>query len=220
MFKKLYKLQMLNYTPDIIFDIGAHKGEWTRDSLCVYPSSKYYLYEPTEYDELKKYKSFSNINIFNVLLYEKDEKVQWYENKSTGDSIFKEISKHYKDINPYMREAITLNTHIINNNINYNNKKILLKLDTQGAEISILKGISDNMLQYVDFIIMEMPFFGQYNNNVPNFLEHIQYMDSIGFIPFEICEEHIVGKYTMQIDMLFINKNNKLNEDVQKQLVK
>jgi hypothetical protein len=44
-------------------------------------------------------------------------------------------------------------------------------------------------------------------------------MDTIGFIPFEICEEHLVGKYTMQLDILFINKNHSFNNDVQKQLL-
>jgi hypothetical protein len=133
MFKKLYKLITLNYSPDIIFDIGAHKGEWTRGCLNIFPLAYYYLYDPTYYDEINNYNRFYNVKFYNVLLYEKDDMVPWYENKSTGDSIFKENTKHYNDIIPYMRQAISLGTHIKNNNINYYNKKILIKLDTQGS---------------------------------------------------------------------------------------
>lgn len=58
------------------------------------------------------------------------------------------------------------------NNFFKESKNILIKIDCQGAEIPILKG-STKILNSVDFIIIEMPFFGQYNENVPNFLEHI-----------------------------------------------
>ena len=36
-----------------------------------------------------------------------------------------------------------------------------------------------------------MPLFGQYNEGVPNFLEHIKFMDSIGFITFDIVDKFV-----------------------------
>ena len=58
---------------------------------------------------------------------------------------------------------------------------------------------------------------GQYNTNVPNFLEHIKYLDSLGFVPFDIIELHYsgTGKILIQIDIIFINKNSSINTDVQ-----
>ena len=53
-----------------------------------------------------------------------------------------------------------------------------------------------------------MPFFGIYNENVPNFKEHIDYLDSIGFIPYDVLESHYINDYNMQIDILFINKKS------------
>ena len=47
---------------------------------------------------------------------------------------------------------------------------------------------------------------------MPNFLEHIKYMDSIGFIPYDILENHYINDFNMQIDMLFINKNHNFNK--------
>jgi hypothetical protein len=96
---------------------------------------------------------------------------------------------------------------------------MLIKIDCQGAEISILKGATD-IFNNVDFIILEMPLFGQYNENVPNFLEHIKFMDEIGFIPYEFLESHYVNNFNMQIDILFINKNQEFNKIVQDLLIK
>ena len=98
-----------------------------------------------------------------------------------------------------------------------NDENIFIKIDCQGAEIPILKG-SSLILDRTDFIVLEIPFFGQYNDSVPTFLEHIQYMDSINFVPYDIVDNHYINGYNMQIDMLFINKNHKFITDVQKKL--
>ena len=103
------------------------------------------------------------------------------------------------------------------NNFLKDSKNILIKIDCQGAEIPILKG-STKILSFVDFIIIEMPFFGQYNENVPNFLEHIQFMDSIGFCPFDMLENHYENNFNIQIDMLFINKSHELNKIIEQKI--
>ena len=59
-----------------------------------------------------------------------------------------------------------------------------------------------------------MPLFGQYNEGVPNFIEHISYMDSIGFVPYDIIGNHYINGFNMQIDMLFINKMHVFNRTV------
>ena len=50
--------------------------------------------------------------------------------------------------------------------------------------------------------------FGVYNEGVANFGEHISFMDSVGFIPYDFLESHYCNGFNMQIDMLFINKNH------------
>jgi hypothetical protein len=96
---------------------------------------------------------------------------------------------------------------------------MLIKIDCQGAEMPIIKGATV-ILNNVDFIILEMPLFGQYNENVPNFLEHIKFMDEIAFVPYDFLESHYINDFNMQIDMLFINKNHDFNKIVQDLLIK
>ena len=134
--------------------------------------------------------------------------------KNTGDSMFREKTHYFDNCDIIRRNTIDLNTLIQEQDHQFlklkNASNILIKIDCQGAEIPILKGAS-NILEKADFIILEMPLFGQYNENVPTFLEHIQFMDSIGFIPYDILENHIIHGFNMQVDMLFIHKKHDFN---------
>ena len=215
MFDKLKKLREKGYIPDIIFDIGAHHGKWTIESLKIYPSARYILIEPIDYSELNKFRKISNIRVFNNILNDSNKEVEWYEMRNTGDSMFREKSKHFENCKTIKRDSITLNSLLKDRNgIIENCKKILIKIDCQGAEIPILSGATD-IYNNIDFIILEIPLFGKYNENVPTFLEHIKFMDNIGFIPYEFLESHYANNYNMQIDMLFINKNHEFNKIVQ-----
>ena len=221
MFDKLKTLKTKHsYSPNIILDIGAHHGNWTNSMMTIYPNAKYYLFEGNDYKELNRYKNNNDVFIYkNILLNDKEEEVDWYQKNGTGDSFFKELTHSYQHTKPNKRKTITLDTIINRDNILKNDKNIFIKIDCQGAEIPILKG-SKIILNKTDFVFLEMPLFGKYNEGIPNFLEHIQFMDSIGFYPFDIIENHYIKNFNMQIDMLFINKNHELNKVVQQKITK
>jgi len=213
MFDKLQILKTKGYYPDTILDIGAHHGNWTNSMKQIYNTSNYFLFEAIDYPELNRYQNNSSVKIYNKLLYDKIEEVDWHEMKNTGDSIFKENTHHFTNCKTYKRMTIDLDTLILQDNILNDSNNILIKIDCQGAEIPILKG-SKSILTKTDFIILELPLFGQYNKGVPTFLEHIQFMDSIGFNSYDIIDTHYINGFNMQIDMLFINKNHVFNSSV------
>jgi len=216
MFDRISILKYKNYIPDTILDIGAYHGHWTDSMKKIYNNSKYYLFEAIDYNELNRFND-DNIKVFNILLSDKIEEVNWYQQKNTGDSMFREKTYHFKDCEIIKRNTIDLNSFIKNNNLLNNSKNILIKIDCQGAEIPILKGSRD-ILNKTDFIILEIPLFGQYNEGVSNFLEHIIFMNSIGFIVYDIIDNHYINDFNMQIDVLFINKNHNFNDIVNKLL--
>jgi FkbM family methyltransferase len=218
MFDKLLLLKNKGYYPDTILDIGAHHGNWTNCMKTIYNNCNYYLFEGIDYNELNQFTNIDNVKVYNVLLNDKKEEVNWYQMKNTGDSIFREKTMYFADCEIIKRETIDLNTHILQNNILQESKNILIKIDCQGAEIPILKG-ADSILEKTDFIILEIPLFGQYNEGVPNFLEHIAFMDKIGFVAYDIIDNHYINGFNMQIDILFINKNHKFNNIVNELLL-
>jgi len=212
MFQRLYVLKQKGYFPDTILDIGAHQGNWTSAMKQIYNDPKYYLFEAIDYPELHRFNNHTTKS-YNVLLNDKIEQVDWYEMKNTGDSFFKEKTSCFTNCPATKKDTIDLNTFISQQNILSESKNILIKIDCQGAEIPILKGAS-SILEKTDFIILEMPLFGQYNEGVPNFLEHIAYMNEIGFVVYDILENHYINNFNMQLDVLFINKNHSFNHTV------
>jgi FkbM family methyltransferase len=218
MFDKINNLKIKGYYPDTILDIGAHHGIWTNEMIKIYNTCKYFLFEGINYTELNQFNSSDNIEVYNVLLNDKIEQVNWYEMRNTGDSIFKEKTHHFTNCIPIKRETIDLNTFILQKKILQEPKNILIKIDCQGAEIPILKGCT-SILDKTDFIILEIPLFGEYNENVPNFLEHISFMDKIGFVTYDIIDNHYINGFNMQVDILFINKNHSFNKIVNELLL-
>jgi FkbM family methyltransferase len=209
MFDRIIAIKNKGYVPDLILDIGAEKGSWTNQMMLIYPDSEYALFEAINYNELQSFRE-RNIKVCNDLLYETETEVDWYEMRNTGDSIFKERGQAFYNCTPIKRKTSTLDILCNKNNILVNKHNILIKIDCQGSEISIVKGAS-NILAKTDFIILEIPLFGQYNEGVPDFLAHIQYMDSVGFIPYDIAENHYINGFNRQIDMIFISKTHPFN---------
>ncbi len=205
-------LKHKGYHPTKIFDLGAYHGLWSKEIMNIYSNCEYYLYEANEYEQLNNYVNLNfNMKKFNVVLNYKKEEVNWFTNKTTGDSMFRELSNHYINSNIVKKQTIDLDTHLYENNIIIKDTdRVIIKIDCQGAEIPILKG-ANNLLIYTNFIFMEIPLFSQYNENVPNFLEHIKFMDSIGFVPYDTGDKYLIDGFIKQIDMMFINKNHYFN---------
>ena len=218
MFDKLRaRLLDKGFTPDAVLDIGAHHGHWTHEVRRIFPDASYYLFEGIDYPQLSRYKNDANVHVFNVLLNKRRELVDWYELRNTGDSFFKEKTYHFDDCAPTKRETIDLDTYLSEHNLLRDASHVFIKIDCQGAEIPILQGATD-LLTRTDFVLLEIPFFGQFNEGVPTFLEHIAFMDSIGFVVYDMLENHYVNGFNMQVDLVFISKRHPLNTTVNERL--
>ena len=206
----LQKLKSFGFEPKNILDIGANKGKWTLEiKKKVFPKAEYTLIEAIDYEELDKLSDkHDNINYKNILLDEIEHFVTWYEKRNTGDSLFKENTGYFDDCKEIKRSATTLDL-VFNKNEVFE----LIKIDCQGAEIPILKG-GNRLIQKSSVIILEVPFMGEYNIGAPNFYEHINYMENIGYRVFDIVELHRVDNILIQIDIIFIKQGHDFEKKV------
>ena len=206
----LQKLKSFGFEPKNILDIGANKGKWTLEiKKKVFPKAEYTLIEAIDYEELDKLSDkHDNINYKNILLDEIEHFVTWYEKRNTGDSLFKENTGYFDDCKEIKRSATTLDL-VFNKNEVFE----LIKIDCQGAEIPILKG-GNILVQKSSVIILEVPFMGEYNIGAPNFYEHINYMENIGYRVFDIVELHRVDNILIQIDIIFIKQGHDFENKV------
>ena len=123
-------LKSLGFCPATILDLGAHHGYWSiAMNNYVFPEASYTLVEPIDYAELKPFSSQSRFKVYNILLDETERDVLWYEARNTGDSIYKEKTRHFKDCTPTQKRTTTLDQAFSDCSFD------LIKIDCQGAEV-------------------------------------------------------------------------------------
>lgn len=182
----------------IIYDIGAHKGDWAKQIKKVFSKSSFYLFEANKV-HLKNLKKIEK-NSFIVLLSNKSEKKTFYALNKTGDSYLKQKTG-YDQSRSQEINSITLDEFVSQNSIPLPD---FIKLDTQGSELDILNG-SQNILKNCKFILIELPILNL-NLNAPLFQKYLEFMNIHNFAPVELIEKHIHNNMLVQIDLLFEKK--------------
>jgi FkbM family methyltransferase len=163
-------LKKKNLEINIFFDVGAHMGLYTDLVKKIYPNCKSFLFEPQSaiFNKIKeKYSSKKNIQIFNNAVSDTEKKQNLYLNMhdlTSTLSIFDEQSSYLNfkaklygtDIKNMsygteLVQTITLDKFISEH---YLEKIDLIKIDTEGHEFNVLKGLK-NQIEKVQNILIE-----------------------------------------------------------------
>ena len=164
-FKKKFNQKLIN-----VIDVGAHKGETIKFFLKNFNINKIYVFEPNQhlYQSLMKKFISQNIYIYNYGVGYQNEKKKL---NISIDSSSSTINKINTNTNYYKRKKnfLTLgrkksyfvdsqNIEIINLSeflLQKENKIDILKIDTEGYEFNILKGITLEDFKKIKFIYFE-----------------------------------------------------------------
>lgn len=126
---------------DVVIDAGANCGHLSIFfSKLVGPNGKIIAFEPDKFniERIIKNKNLNsdlpdNIKIEDLLLWDKDELIDFYEAGTVGSSaVWMPDSEHC-----VKKQAVTIDSWVANNNIN---KLDFIKMDIEGAEIEALDG--------------------------------------------------------------------------------
>jgi len=182
--------RIVNYfmkqTIDIVIDVGAHKGEYLKKIRKIKPS-KIYAFEPQKkiFQQLKvNIKKFKEVKVFNYACNDKDIKQNFYINSLTStSSLLKpnesnwwiKFKKFLLQKNSLIETIEVIKTKPLDSIIFKEldpNAKILIKIDTEGNELNVLRG-SKKILQRrnVSFIQVEVAKNEIYESNNSEKLE-------------------------------------------------
>jgi FkbM family methyltransferase len=153
---------------DTVIDVGAHKGEFLSYVLKIKNIKNIYCFEPQiEINQVlvKNYNKIKKIKIFNFALDKIISKKYIYINKLTSTSSLQTFNKKslylkFKNfllggkLNYVKKYKVTTNT-IDNIFKNINLSKCLLKIDTEGYEINVLKGSQKTIDNKIKYILIE-----------------------------------------------------------------
>ena len=212
--KKLKKLKL-----EIIFDIGAHKGEFAKSVLNIKTTKKIYAFEPQK-EIFNEYSKILNknrkIKYINFALSDVSGKRRIQINKKTSTSTFSKIninSNWFKIKNlllgSYYKSSFLKNEYVKTSTGDkfiklFKLKYIdLLKIDTEGHEYSVLKGFKKNFRKNsIKSILIEIhnnAMYKKYNiKTIENFLKKNNFIFKKKFkFPFLTFEDrlYVSNKY-------------------------
>ena len=174
-----------------IFDVGANIGQSTKHFLSDYKEATIYAFEPfeTAYSKLESTYSSNRVKCFKIALGDKIEQQEitpFEENLSVLNSLSK-FAANTKGGKKVKVEVITgdsfVKQHIIS-------QIDLLKIDTEGYEIEVLKGFAEHLQQgKIKAILCEVGFSraNQRNTHINDLMD---YMDSLDY--------HLYGMYDFE----------------------
>lgn len=192
----------------IFFDIGANQGQTINKMSNHYPDAKIYAFEPSKncFESLKANFKANTVSLHNLAIGSSCSQLEFNEYSwSALNSLLKRAYGSAKILETYLVKVATVDDFCKDNAIFYIS---LLKTDTEGYELNVLKGASEMMKQNrIQFVYVEIFFnenyvgqssFGDiYNFLLENRFELVRFYDVL------YTSDGVASK----TDALFINKN-------------
>ena len=173
--RRLWQLKSTGIVLEQCLDIGAYRGQFTSVVKALYPACKVQQFEADE--RQRSYIPFAKF----VLLGDADREAIFYtlpeHTCTTGSSVFVENTLHYaKPI------QLTLPMKTLDAVADYSGdwSKGLVKMDTQGSELMILKGATKLLAKRPRFFLIECSV-QPYNVGAPLINEVISAMKDYGY---------------------------------------
>lgn len=196
-----------------VYDIGACVGAWStslREEILN--QSEFIMFEANPaYQEMLQ---STGIRFFNKVLSNPGRgNVEFFNGTNTGDSYYKETTTIYDDKSSIILPTVTLDELIGEHNLSIPQ---LLKIDTQGSELDILRG-STRIMGKTEVILTELPII-EYNKGAPKISDYLDFFKAYGYIPIDITQIHRAEHTLLQLDILFIHyeaKNKYLSPNIQ-----
>lgn len=131
---------------EVIFDVGANIGNFSKELFYIYPKSKFYCFEPfpSTFEKLTCNLRRRNYNLYQLALGDKSQLVTVPQNNSNQPDTNTLVGA-IKTTDSAKHDSITIST-VDEFCRNHSIKTIsLLKIDTEGFDLKVLQGAS-NML--------------------------------------------------------------------------
>lgn len=213
-------------TRPYFIDVGANAGWFPRIMFRFMPE-KYpvYCYEPLRsmQKHLERLRSLHpNINFKSVAVGDKQECTQIIELGVAGLSSIRQLNpsysgyeKHYdtKVVNKYEVQVVTLNDEL--DQINKGGEDFVLKIDTQGYELQVLKGASKYLQNgRIKYILVELMTAQKYSG-AATYKEIFNYLHDFNYTLFNIYPGVYEGNGMLsEFDAVFVHNSIALGQEM------
>jgi FkbM family methyltransferase len=208
----LRRLSALGFSPELIFDVGAFRGEFARLALTVWPSARVACFEPVQDESreilaLKKQQPAIDLHATVVGATEKPA-VEMRVGHSSS-TLLRDAHNHDYRVVEYPQTTIDAVVRKA-----YDGRAPdLLKLDVQGYELEVLKG-AESTLGGVRMILTELSLL-DIHQGVPLIDEMLGWLSQRGFVAYDICgfSRRPLDGALWQTDMILMRRDDPLRAD-------
>ncbi len=202
-------LKKLGYHPATIIDVGAYRGDWTKEVQPIFPKANFLMVEPqperaATLESLTK--KLPNVYFASALAGASDDAETAFNVLKTGSSVY---AQRYKaeELTP---KTITLPVQTLDTLVKKNALPgdYFIKLDVQGYEPEVLKGATE-VLKDTEVVLLEANLLN-YLYDAPLLADVVTFMAERHYLPFDICELYRKNDDGVLafVDMMFIKENS------------
>lgn len=207
----LQHIQALDFQPGTVIDVGAAYG--TQELYETFPNAHHLLIEPLiEYQAAldKLCQQYPHVEVlYAAASYHTDGLTINVHPDLVGSSAY--LEEEASDVNGVPRTLPTVRLDTICHKRQLP-APYLIKVDVQGAELEVLRGVTD-ILKNTEYIVLEVSLF-EFYKGAPQFHDVIQYMQSIGFVSYDFTAplHRPVDDAVSQIDIAFVQANGRFRQ--------
>ena len=199
-----------NFSSDIntVFDVGCYTGIFMDVCLKVYGSTtQIFAFEAEKeiFNKLDKYRNLENVKIYNIGIGDENTVANLNVSYQKGTSTFSQLNQHSKYLNfktKLLKERVfirqeqvrmqTIDMIAVSNDITQID---LLKIDTEGYELAVLKGAVQSIVN-TKIILIELSSHDMYLNYDKNEIEQFLLQNNFLLVktfrtPFQKWEDRI-----------------------------
>ena len=200
-------LKSLGFEVRTVIDVGIAFG--TSPIYDAFPRARYFLVEPVAECRpvLEKLKQRLNAEYFLVAAGAENGEVTFnVHDDISGSSLFPQVEGKVLDGEARLTPMRRLDS-LLPESLEH---PVLLKLDTQGAEIEVLKGLGSRIGE-IDLLIVETTMM-PVRHGIPQFADVVRFCDEAGFAVYDVLEGHMraLDGALAQIDLAFVRKDSRL----------
>lgn len=202
-------LKARGFQPRTIFDIGVAMG--TPELYAAFPDASYYLIDPTR-ESLQYMEAIAqqlNATILNVALGDNEGSftIEVRPDDIAASSFFEEVGP----LGETSRYEVPVRR--FDRIVGAFERPALCKIDVQGAEIAVLRGMGDRIGE-LDALIIETSTIATMKQ-APETDEVITFLSGQGFVIYDVLalSRRPLDSALAQVDVLFVKRDSELRSD-------